>query len=153
MILPTPSLAIKALAWRSRKCPHMAHRDGRRSDGQPSLSGHSGHGAIFGARRSVANDPFRKSRSLFDRPIGGTITTWSTSIRAPVSPPEHRGFGTTVVDSMAKLSLGGKVEPDYAPSGVMWRLTCPATNALERDLRKVAKLPRPRPPLEQSLPR
>src|SRR5262249_29066560 len=35
----------------------VAHRDGRRFDGQPSLSGHCGHEAIFGARRSVANDP------------------------------------------------------------------------------------------------
>jgi len=40
----------------------MAHRDERRSDGQPSLSGHSGHEAIFGAQRSVPNDP---QRNLF----------------------------------------------------------------------------------------
>jgi hypothetical protein len=36
-----------------------AHRDGRRSDGQRSLSGHCGHGPIFIAQRSVANDPSR----------------------------------------------------------------------------------------------
>ena len=35
----------------------MAHRDGLRFDGQPSLSGHCGHGPIFIAQRSVANDP------------------------------------------------------------------------------------------------
>jgi len=33
--------------------PLVAHRDGRRSDDQPSLSGHCGHEATFGARRSV----------------------------------------------------------------------------------------------------
>jgi len=52
--------------WRARRrsnrlrCKPAArrtHRDGRRFDGQPSLSGHCGHEAIFGARRSVANDP------------------------------------------------------------------------------------------------
>jgi alpha-ketoglutarate-dependent sulfate ester dioxygenase len=34
-----------------------AHRDRRRFDGQPSLSGHCGHGSIFIAQRPVANDP------------------------------------------------------------------------------------------------
>src|SRR5262249_37869770 len=33
----------------------VAHRDGRHLDGQSSLSGHSGHGLIFIAQRSVAN--------------------------------------------------------------------------------------------------
>jgi hypothetical protein len=32
---------------------------------------------------------------------------------------------------MAERSVGGAVDLDYAPSGVTWRLTCPATNALE----------------------
>ena len=33
----------------------------------------------------------------------------------------------------------------------MWRFDVPGNDALERELRKVAKLPRPRPRLEQSL--
>jgi hypothetical protein len=32
---------------------------------------------------------------------------------------------------MAERSLGGEVRLDYAPSGLAWRLTCPAGNALE----------------------
>jgi hypothetical protein len=32
--------------------------------------------------------------------------------------------------AMAERSLDGTVGLDYAPSGVMWRLTCPAANAL-----------------------
>jgi hypothetical protein len=28
-------------------------------------------------------------------------------------------------------SVDGKVDLDYAPSGLIWRLTCPAANALE----------------------
>jgi hypothetical protein len=34
------------------------------------------------------------------------------------------------VKVMAGRSVGGMVDLDYAPSGVSWRLTCPAANAL-----------------------
>ena len=57
--------------------------------------------------------------------------SWTERDGPPVSPPERRGFGSTVIVSMAKLSVGGDVELDYAPSGLVWRLTCPAANALE----------------------
>jgi PAS domain S-box-containing protein len=56
---------------------------------------------------------------------------WIERNGPPVSPPERRGFGSTVVDSMAKLSVGGEVQLDYAPSGLMWRLKCLAASALE----------------------
>jgi two-component sensor histidine kinase len=59
------------------------------------------------------------------------MMSWTERNGPPVSPPERRGFGSTVVDSMAKLSVGGEVKLDYAPSGLMWRLTCPAANAVE----------------------
>src|SRR5215470_11818000 len=56
----------------------LAHRDRRRFDGQAPLSGHCGHGPIFIAQRSVANDPeltsevqlFCAAKSLFDHLIG-----------------------------------------------------------------------------------
>jgi hypothetical protein len=32
---------------------------------------------------------------------------------------------------MAKATVGGEVQLDYAHSGLMWRLTCSAANALE----------------------
>jgi two-component sensor histidine kinase len=57
--------------------------------------------------------------------------SWTERNGPPVLPPQRRGFGSTVVDSMAKLSVGGTVQLDYAPSGLLWRLTCPAANALE----------------------
>jgi PAS domain S-box-containing protein len=59
------------------------------------------------------------------------MMSWTERDGPPVSPPERRGFGSTVVDSMAKQSVGGEVNLNYAPSGLMWRLTCPAANALE----------------------
>jgi hypothetical protein len=32
---------------------------------------------------------------------------------------------------MAKLSVGGEVDLNCAPSDLIWRLTCPAANAVE----------------------
>jgi two-component sensor histidine kinase len=56
---------------------------------------------------------------------------WTERNGPPVSPPERLGFGSTVVDVMAKRTVDGEVELDYAASGLGWRLTCPAANALE----------------------
>jgi two-component sensor histidine kinase len=48
-----------------------------------------------------------------------------------VCPPQRRGFGTVVMQEMAERSVDGKVDLDYAPSGVTWRLTSPAAKTLE----------------------
>src|SRR5215470_6708635 len=61
---------VYQLPWRpeARLCLLLAHRDGRRFDGHPSLSGHCGHGPIFIVQRSVANDPPElKSIDMFPR--------------------------------------------------------------------------------------
>jgi two-component sensor histidine kinase len=57
--------------------------------------------------------------------------SWTERDGPPVSSPKRSGFGSTVIDTMAKLRVGGNVELDYAPSGLTWRLTCPAANAVE----------------------
>jgi two-component sensor histidine kinase len=44
--------------------------------------------------------------------------------------PKRQGFGTIVMEAMAESSVDGTVDLDYAPSGVAWRLTYPAVNAL-----------------------
>jgi PAS domain S-box-containing protein len=56
---------------------------------------------------------------------------WIERNGPPVRPPERRGFGSTVIEAMAKRTVGGEVEVDYAPSGFGWHLTCPAANAVE----------------------
>jgi PAS domain S-box-containing protein len=62
----------------------------------------------------------------------GTLTmSWTERDGPPVSAPQHRGFGTIVIEMMAQRSVDGAVNLDYAPSGLTWRLTCPAANALE----------------------
>jgi len=46
--------------------------------------------------------------------------------RGPVvSAPKRRGFGTIVMETMAERSVDGKVDLDYAPSGLTWRLPAP----------------------------
>jgi PAS domain S-box-containing protein len=63
---------------------------------------------------------------------GDTLTIcWSEREGPRVPPPKRRGFGTIVMEAMTERSVDGKVDLDYRPSGVTWRLTCPAANALE----------------------
>jgi two-component sensor histidine kinase len=57
--------------------------------------------------------------------------SWTENEGPPVVAPTRRGFGSTVINTMAKYSLGGEVAIYYARSGLMWQLTCPAANALD----------------------
>jgi PAS domain S-box-containing protein len=60
---------------------------------------------------------------------------WTEHDGPPVSQPQRRGFGTIVMTTMAQRSVDGTVNLEYAPSGLTWRLTCPAANALEPNFR------------------
>jgi len=63
---------------------------------------------------------------------GDTLTmSWTEREGPPVCAPQRRGFGTMVIEAMAKHSVDGAVDLDYAPTGLTWRLTCPTANALE----------------------
>jgi PAS domain S-box-containing protein len=62
---------------------------------------------------------------------GALAMSWTERDGPPVSAPKRRGFGTIVMEAMAARSVNGKVQLDYAPSGLIWRLTCPAADALE----------------------
>jgi PAS domain S-box-containing protein len=57
--------------------------------------------------------------------------SWIEREGPPVSAPKRRGFGTIVMEAMAERSVDGAVDLDYEPSGLTWRLTCPAASALE----------------------
>jgi PAS domain S-box-containing protein len=58
--------------------------------------------------------------------------SWIESNGPPVNPPERSGFGGTVTGPMVERTLGGKVKLHYTLSGLEWRLTCRAADALER---------------------
>jgi hypothetical protein len=63
---------------------------------------------------------------------GDTFTmSWTERDGPQVSPPQRRGFGNIVMQEMAERSLDGRVELDYPPAGVTWRLTCLTGNVLE----------------------
>ena len=59
------------------------------------------------------------------------VGSWTERDGPPVSPPERRGFGSMVIASMATAAVEGEVQLDYAPLGLVWRLSCPAANELE----------------------
>jgi two-component sensor histidine kinase len=66
--------------------------------------------------------------------------SWTEREGPPVTVPKQRGFGTIVMETMAARSVEGAVRVDYAPSGVVWRLTCPAANVLEAGRRTASGL-------------
>jgi PAS domain S-box-containing protein len=49
---------------------------------------------------------------------------WTERGGPPASPPRRRGFGSFVLDPMARQSLAAQVMIDYAPEGLIWRLEC-----------------------------
>jgi PAS domain S-box-containing protein len=57
--------------------------------------------------------------------------SWAEREGPPVSAPQRRGFGTVVMETMAERSVNGTVDLGYPSSGLAWRLSCPAANALE----------------------
>jgi two-component sensor histidine kinase len=64
--------------------------------------------------------------------VGDTFTmSWTERDGPPIAAPKRRGFGSTVVEVMAKQTLDGAIDFEFASSGVTWQLVCPVANALE----------------------
>ncbi len=59
------------------------------------------------------------------------VMSWTEKNGPAVPRPTRLGFGSTVIIEMTRLSLEGQVTIDYAPSGVVWRLACPARNVFD----------------------
>ena len=85
------------------------------------------HGALSGQDGRVEVS-WRIDRG--DDNVGRFTMSWLERDGPPVTAPPRRGFGSTVIKSMAELSLDGTVQLDFAPSGLMWRFACPTTRAL-----------------------
>jgi PAS domain S-box-containing protein len=58
---------------------------------------------------------------------------WSESGGPTVLAPTRRGFGWRVLCEMTKMSLGAEVTLEYPPTGVVWRLACPADRVRESE--------------------
>ena len=69
--------------------------------------------------------------------------SWSERGGPSVVEPARRGFGSKVICLLTESSLNGTVELDYAPSGLFWRLTCPARGLVDgsRPPAKARRLP------------
>jgi PAS domain S-box-containing protein len=59
------------------------------------------------------------------------VMSWVELGGESVKAPTEQGFGTTVIVPMARMSLDAEVDLDYAETGLIWRLRCPAENVLE----------------------
>ncbi|MGO9458509.1 MAG: PAS domain S-box protein [Rhodomicrobium sp.] len=57
--------------------------------------------------------------------------SWRESGGPPVVAPSKQGFGSTVVCDLAESSLEAKVELNFAPAGLTWRLQCPAAEVVD----------------------
>jgi two-component sensor histidine kinase/CheY-like chemotaxis protein len=65
--------------------------------------------------------------------VNGEFTlSWTERGGPRVAPSGRRGFGSTVVKAMAESSLDGDVDLDFAPTGLRWRVVCPASKVLEK---------------------
>jgi two-component sensor histidine kinase len=56
---------------------------------------------------------------------------WSENGGPSVATPTRRGFGWRVLCQLTKMSLEADVTLEYAPTGVVWRLGCPADRVCE----------------------
>jgi PAS domain S-box-containing protein len=57
--------------------------------------------------------------------------SWQEHGGPAFEPPTRRGFGNTVLTTLAEAAISGHVSVDYNPAGLRWELTCSARNALE----------------------
>ncbi len=59
------------------------------------------------------------------------VMSWRERGGPPVQKPAHAGFGSTVIDGMARMALDADVDLDFAPDGLIWRLECQGEKVLE----------------------
>jgi two-component sensor histidine kinase/CheY-like chemotaxis protein/heme exporter protein D len=86
------------------------------------------HGALSEREGTVA------IRWACDEPVSGVegfSIAWREQGGPPVKAPSRRGFGSTVLDAMARASLGARVELQFASEGLVWSLSCPKRNVVD----------------------
>ncbi len=57
---------------------------------------------------------------------------WAERGGPPVTPPSRRGFGSRLIERATAAEFGGRVDLDFAPQGVRWRLSAPYAGLAER---------------------
>ncbi|MGO8780390.1 MAG: HWE histidine kinase domain-containing protein [Rhodomicrobium sp.] len=59
------------------------------------------------------------------------VMFWNEQSGPPVTPPDRRGFGSTVIQNVVAESLDAEVDLEFGVSGLSWRLRCPAKEVIE----------------------
>jgi len=54
------------------------------------------------------------------------VLEWRESGGPPVAPPEHKGFGHTVITRSLRYGTGGGAELDFDPAGLVCRISIPS---------------------------
>lgn len=70
---------------------------------------------------------------------------WIETGGPTVKPPQHRGFGSTVIERMIRASFNAHVILDFQLTGLIWQFTCPAEKLLELPATTAAAPDHPRP--------
>jgi two-component sensor histidine kinase len=65
------------------------------------------------------------------------LLRWAERGGPPVTPPEHRGFGSRLIEQALGPDLGGEVRLAFEPTGVVCEIEAPAPPA---DRRQAAPL-------------
>jgi two-component sensor histidine kinase/CheY-like chemotaxis protein len=58
--------------------------------------------------------------------------SWIECDGPTVVAPTRRGFGSTVVKTLAESGLDGDIDLDFPPTGLRWRAACPLSKVLEK---------------------
>ena len=71
--------------------------------------------------------------SVSDRGDGPAMAEliWIETGGAPVTPPKSKGFGSRLITTSVRHQLGGQVEIEYAPAGVICRIAFPLREWLQ----------------------
>ncbi|MBU2532837.1 MAG: PAS domain S-box protein, partial [Alphaproteobacteria bacterium] len=98
------------------------------------------HGALSTSRGTVT--------IAWDAPPTGDggqpfTISWTERGGPSIRKPERSGFGSLLTSKMVEISVGGEVSIDYAPAGLVWRLTCPVGRIVEGRLDMPNQSPSP----------
>jgi two-component system CheB/CheR fusion protein len=82
------------------------------------LTNASKYGALSKDGGSVAVDWHRKNKNIIR-------LVWRERGGPPVTPPEHKGYGSTLVQQIAEYELDGDCDLQFDPEGLRCQLTFP----------------------------
>jgi len=83
------------------------------------------YGALAGAAGKVTVSWAFENRHGEPR---GLRLSWVEHGGPPVAPPSRKGFGHVVIEKMVARSVNGEVAMEFAPLGLAWALSIPASN-------------------------